>query len=140
MAFPSFADTPKAFLSDTWILESNNLEEDILIFSRNPNALASNGWGNAFIFDDLGNVHVKQLIPEGRGICGNGLLYLNTSTYRINKKQTKITLHLVGGHAVMDTFEYKKKYKVVALTDRHLILQKKRTKIDRKTSMYHAEE
>lgn len=132
----SAKNPPSQPLKATWLLSHGWLDSEIIEFDKVAYPEDFQDWGNAFIFGENDTLMHRMFIPDGRGICGNGLLYLTDGSFRINKRGTKMTLHVKGGHMVEDRFEYKIKYKILALTEHSLILKKKKALVQKTESEY----
>ncbi len=115
-------------LNQTWQLTSGWMDQGELHFERIADPSAYKEWAQAFTFQDDGTILYQFLMPDGRGICGNGLLYIETATYKTNKRNTKMRLFLKGGHMMDDTFEYEVKYKILRFTETELVLKARKVK------------
>ena len=118
----------KSGIQTAWMLTDGWFDQEELRFQRIENPNAFDGWAQTFIFGEDKNISYQLLMPDGRGICGNGLLYIESGSYKISKRNKRLRLRLTGGHMLYDQFEYDIKYKVIELTEEHLILRKRKTR------------
>jgi hypothetical protein len=113
-------------LEDTWMLSSGWLDQDEIRFVRMDTTERHDGWAQTFSFEENGDITYRLLLPEGRGICGNGLLYISQASYKAGKRNKRLRLRIEGGHLMYDRFAYDLSYKILQLNDSELILRKKR--------------
>ena len=127
MSLSSFVFVQNAVtVQHTWMLTDGWMDQEELHFQRIKDPDAYAGWAQTFTFGENGSIGYRLMIPGGRGVCGNGLLYLDEGSYKISKQKKRMRISLTGGHMLYDQFEYEIKYKVILLTDDEMILRRKK--------------
>ena len=115
----------------TWLVLDGWPNETMLGLRRLPNPEAYTGEGQSLTFHSDGSVSLQQHVPQGRRLCGNGMPYLDQqkSSFAYNPKKQDFAMHLKGGRLMLDGFEYKIDYQVVAHTPDLLILRQEKVHI-----------
>ncbi len=109
-------------LDKEWKKQDGWFTENAISF-KTPVAKDTASMRDIFIFHKGGSFTHELKLPAGiGGICGNGLLYLNESTW--NMQDNILTIHMKGGHLVEDEFDYIVKYTITKMSKDELVLTK----------------
>lgn len=115
----------------SFVMEGYLLQQDTLTLVARDQ-MKESGFMDVYTFEESSVLSYDLEIPEGMGICGNGLLYVEEASYKFRKKANTLVVDILGGHMVEDSFRYKAKYKVEALANnsyRLVLLKVKRKDI-----------
>lgn len=103
------------------------LQEDSLRLVRyEPDS--TQGYADVFTFTASDSVTHDFIVPDGLGVCGNGLFYLSAGQFRYKAMAGSLLLDLRGGHMVQDEFNYKARYQLRALDANTWLLVRKKVK------------
>lgn len=115
----------------SFVMEGYLLQEDTLTLTTRDQ-FDEAGMFDVFTFDSARVLSHNLEVPDGMGICGNGLFYVDTASYKFRKKAGILVMDIVGGHLVENSFRYKAKYSLEPLTEgayRLVLLKVKRKEI-----------
>ena len=115
-------------LKHTWMLANGWLDQDTLRMVRIENPDTYNGWAQTFTFGENGALSYRLLLPEGRGVCGVGLLYVDEAAYKAGKRNKKLRFQVEGGHYAYDRFAYDVQYRILQLDDTEMVLRLRRVR------------
>ncbi len=115
----------------TYVMEGYLLQEDTLMLKARETVADSLGWLEVYSFTETRDVTYELDIPDGMGICGNGMFYVEEADYTYRKRRGILSLRVIGGHMIQDSFRFQAKYDVepVSDTEYRLVLRKVRQKI-----------
>ena len=116
------APFPGEYAVEGYLLQEDTLELTLLIDE------ADLAYIDVLTFSDNNTVAHRMIMPKDMMICGNGLLYLDNSSFRFRKNREVLILALKGGHMVQDQFSYKAKYRVEKLSDTSMLLIRKKVR------------
>ncbi len=85
-------------------------------------------FADIFTFTASDSITHDFIVPEGMGVCGNGLLYLSAGHFRFKPQANTLLLTLEGGHLVQDQFLYKARYQLSPLDENTWLLVRKKVK------------
>ncbi len=100
----------------SFVMQGYLLQQDTLTLTARDQVKPS-GFMDVYTFGESRSLSYDLEIPEGMGICGNGLLYVEEASYKFRKKAGTLIMDITGGHLVEDSFRYKAKYKIEQLAD-----------------------
>lgn len=115
-------------LMHTWKLTDGWLDQEEIHFARVDAPDDHDAWAQTFAFGENGEISYRLLLPKGRGVCGNGLLYLSEAVYKVSTRMKRLRLQVKGGHFGDDIFAYDVNYKVLRLDENEMILRRKRVR------------
>lgn len=126
--FMLFAQDTSPF-PGSFVMQGYLLQQDTLTLTARDRANPT-GFMSVYTFGESRSLSYDLEIPEGMGICGNGLLYIEEASYKFRKKAGTLIMDITGGHLVEDSFRYKAKYKVehIAGASYRLVLLKVKRK------------
>lgn len=115
----------------SFVMQGYLLQQDTLTLTAREQVKPA-GFMDVYTFGESRVLSYDLEIPEGMGICGNGLLYVEEASYKFREKAGTLIMDITGGHMVENSFRYKAKYKVEQLADasyRLVLLKVKRKDI-----------
>ncbi len=123
---PTSGAVPHPF-PGTYVLEGYVLQEDTLRLVKHSPSPVEN-FQQVFTFADDRRVGLELQTPSGFFRCGNGMMYLEASSYRYHPKKQQLSLRLEGGHLVEDKFSYRARYDVLSEGEGKFLLVRSKVK------------
>lgn len=115
----------------SFVMQGYLLQEDTLTLVPRDH-MDESGFMDVYTFDSSRVLSYTLEVPDGMGICGNGLLYVEKASYKFREKAGTLIMDIAGGHLIENSFRYKAKYQVEQLADasyRLVLLKVKRKDI-----------
>ena len=116
-------------LSHDWALEKGWFGDEQIVMHVLDSSRTKD-LTTVFTFNYSGILSHSLYNPSHLGLCGNGLLYLDVSTWEV--KDNVIIFDVKGGHFADDQFHYIMTYSITGMDRGQMTLKKKEVKLNEK--------
>jgi hypothetical protein len=114
-------------LSHDWIIKKGWFGDEQMVLQVLDSSKVKE-LSNVLRFNRSGILSYSLYNPERLGLCGNGMLYLNVSTWEVSSNI--ISFDVKGGRLADNRFHYIMSYAITGMENGKLTLKKKEVKLN----------
>jgi hypothetical protein len=123
----SSAQTPSAAdLIHNWKIKKGWFGDENIVFELADTA-KEEGIVQLYNFSGNGRITTSLFSKKNYGMCGNGMLYFDAATWKLNFKD--VIVDISGGRIAESKFHYKMTYSVSLLSKGMLVLKLEKTEL-----------